>query len=165
MIRNVDTGSPLLFPIAPKDQPADWVFIDPNGHELDALPAGDELRPLVRLDQTHLPGTYRLRKKPPANEQPNLAKDEFFVVNFDRAESDLTSLSEERWAELTDESRLHRIETPEELFSSIETGAARVELWHLLLLAFLAILIGEVVMTRRLVQGGHVFVDEVPSPE
>jgi hypothetical protein len=161
--RNVDTGSPLLYPIPPQDKAADWVFIDPDGNELDPLPAGNELSPMVRLDQTHLPGTYRLRKRPLANEQPNLANDEFFVVNFDRSESELTPLTDEGWSELTDDGRLHRIETPEELFAALETSAARVELWHLLLLAFLAILIGEVFMTRRLVQGGHVFVDELPS--
>jgi hypothetical protein len=163
--RNVDTGSPLLFPIAQDDDPANWVFINPEGEELEALGAGDELRPMVRLDQTHLPGTYRLRKRPPANEEANPANDEFFVVNFDRSESELTPLTDERWAELTDEERLHRIETPEELFESLETEASRIELWHLLLLAFLLILIGEVFMTRRLVQGGHVFVDELPAAE
>ncbi|NQV26894.1 MAG: BatA domain-containing protein [Rhodopirellula sp.] len=163
--RNVDTGSPLFYPIAQEDNATDWVFINPEGRELDPLPAGDELRPMVRLDQTHLPGTYRLRKRPPNGEKANPVSDEFFVVNFDRAESELTPLSDERWAELTDENRLQRIETPEELFASSETGTARVEFWHLLLLAFLAILVGEVFMTRRLVQGGQVFVDEVPTPE
>jgi hypothetical protein len=166
--RNVDTGTSLLYPIAREEKPTDWVFVDPDGKTLDALPAGDELRPMVRLDQTQLPGVYRLRKRQPndeANGKPaaNVANDEFFVVNFDRSESDLTPLTEERWAELTDENRLHQIETPEELFASLETDAARVELWHLLLLAFLAILIGEVFMTRRLVQGGHVFVDDARS--
>ena len=163
--RNVDTGSPLLFPIAQDDVPANWVFINPDGEELEALAAGDELRPMVRLDQTHLPGTYRLRRRAPDNEDANPANDEFFVVNFDRSESELTPLTDERWAELTDEERLHRIETPEELFESLESEASRIELWHLLLLAFVAILIGEVFMTRRLVQGGHVFVDELPAAE
>jgi hypothetical protein len=163
--RNVDTGSPLLFPIPQEDDPANWVFINPDGEELEALAAGDELRPMVRLDQTHLPGTYRLRKRPTANEDANPANDEFFVVNFDRTESELTPLTDELWAELTDEERLHRIETPEELFESLESEASRIELWHLLLLAFVAILIGEVFMTRRLVQGGHVFVDELPAAE
>ena len=163
--RNVDTGSPLLFPIAQDDDSANWVFINPDGEELEALAAGDELRPMVRLDQTHLPGTYRLRKRPLANEKPNAANDEFFVVNFDRSESELTPLTDELWAELTDAERLHRIETPEELFESLETAASRIELWHLLLLAFVAILVGEVFMTRRLVQGGHVFVDELPAAE
>lgn len=161
--RNVDTGSPLLFPISPDEQAADWVFIDPNGKEIIPLPAGDELRPMVRLDETYTPGVYRLRKKQLADEPASAGNDEFFVVNFDRSESDLSPLSDERWAELVDEDRLHRIDTPEELFESLETDASRIELWHLLLLAFLAILIGEVVMTRRLVQGGHVFVDEEMS--
>jgi len=163
--RNVDTGSPLISPIAPEEQSADWVFIDPDGVELDALPAGDELQPMARLDETHLPGTYRLRKRQPASDATDPAHDEFFVVNFDRSESDLTQLSEERWAEITDEDRLRQIETPEELFESLETDASRIELWYLLLLAFLAILIGEVVMTRRLVQGGHVFVDAAASQD
>ena len=163
--RNVDTGSPLLFPIAQDDDAANWVFITPDGEEVEALAAGDELRPMVRLDQTHLPGTFRLRKRPLANEKPNAANDEFFVVNFDRSESELTPLTDELWAELTEEERLHRIETPDELFESLETAASRIELWHLLLLAFVAILIGEVFMTRRLVQGGHVFVDELPATE
>ena len=161
--RNVDTGSPLLYPIAQGDEAGNWVFIDPDGRELEAVPAGDELRPLVRLDSTYIPGIYRLRKRQVADANPNTTNDEFFVVNFDRAESDLTPLDDERWAELTDENRLHRIETPEELFESLETEASRIELWHLLLLAFLLMLIGEVFMTRRLVQGGHVFVDEVSS--
>ena len=110
-----------------------------------------------------LPGTYRLRKRPADNKQANPSTNEFFVVNFDRSESELTSLTDERWAELTYENRLRRIEMPEELFQLLETNAARIELWHLLLLGFVAILIGEVFMTRRLVQGGHVFVDEIST--
>jgi hypothetical protein len=161
--RNVDTGSPLLFPVAQDDDAASWVFINPDGKELEALAAGDELRPMIRLDQTNLAGTYRLRKRPAENGKASPSTDEFFVVNFDRRESELMPLTDERWAELTDEDRLRRIETPEELFQSLETDAARIELWHLLLLAFVAILIGEVFMTRRLVQGGHVFVDEISA--
>lgn len=163
--RNVDVGSPLLFPIDQNDQADNWVFNAPDGEELDVTPAGDELHPLVRLNQTHLPGTYRLRRRPSDKPPSEHATDEVFVVNSDRSESDLTPLSKEHWAELTDESRLRRIESPQELLESLESDATRIELWHLLLLAFLAILIGEVIMTRRLVQGGHVFVDESPVPE
>lgn len=165
VMRNLDVGSPLLFPIAQDDQADNWIFIGPDGQELDVTPAGNELHPLVRLNQTHLPGAYRLRKRQPDNQPSERSIDEFFVVNSDRSESDLTPLSEEHWAELTDDSRLHRIESPQELLESLESDSTRIELWHLLLLAFLAILIGEVVMTRRLVQGGHVFVDESPVPE
>lgn len=161
--RNADIGSPLIFPVQQNDDADHWVFIAPNGDELEALPAGDELRPLLQLNQTHMPGTWRLRKRHPDNRPPDVSKDEFFVVNFDRSESDLSPLSEERRAELTDEGRLHEVDSPEELFESLRTESSRIELWHLLLLAFLAILIGEVFMTRRLVQGGHAFLDETPA--
>ncbi|MDA0284710.1 MAG: VWA domain-containing protein, partial [Planctomycetota bacterium] len=163
--RNVDTGTPLLYPIAQSEKSSDWIFISPGGNELEAIAAGDELRPLVRLDDTHQPGVYTLRKRQLDGSSTSSAKDEHFVVNFDRSESDLMPLSTEGWAELTDRNRLHQIETPEELFESLKTESSRVELWHLLLLAFLAILVGEVIMTRRLVQGGHVFVDEGVSSE
>ena len=80
-------------------------------------------------------------------------------MNADRAESDLNPLPDERWSELTAADRLHRIKTPDDLIQSLKSDQARVEIWHLLMLVFLAMLVGEVVMTRRLVQGGHQFVD------
>lgn len=150
--RNVEVGTPLLFPIAQGDPVDNWVCIDPDDEELPVHHAGDELRPMIRVDDTWLPGVYRLRK--------GGLRPEFFVVDFDRTESDLTPLADERWAELTDDDRLRRIETPDELFEALKSDTARVELWHILLLVFLAILIGEVYLTRRLVQGGHHFVDE-----
>jgi hypothetical protein len=72
-----------------------------------------------------------------------------------RRGSGLTALSDDRWAELTADERLRRIEEPSELFGALTSGSARIEIWQGLLLVFLLILIGEVVMTRRLVQGGH----------
>jgi hypothetical protein len=153
--RNVEVGTPLLFPVTQVDDVAQWVCINPDDEELPVVQAGDELRPMLRIDDTWLPGVYRLQRE---DERP-----EFFVVDFDRSESDLTPLTDERWAELTEEDRLRRIETPAELFEAIKSDTARVELWHLLLLAFLVILVGEVYLTRRLVQGGHHFVDEAEA--
>jgi len=40
------------------------------------------------------------------------------------------------------------------------SGESKTELWHILLLVFLGILIVEVLMTRRLVRGGHVATGE-----
>ena len=78
-----------------------------------------------------------------------------FVANADRDESDLTPLSEERWAELAADDRFRLIETPGDLFGSVREDSARVEVWFGLLLIFVLFLIGEVLLTRRLVQGGH----------
>lgn len=153
--RNVEVGTPLLLGIDSDDKDAEWVFIDPADVEHPAQHSGDEFRPQVRLDETWLAGSYRMRRKGAKKS----ADDEHFVVNFDRSESDLESLTKERIASITDDDRLTLIEDPADLFGSLKSENSRVEMWHILLLVFLAILIGEVVMTRRLVQGGHAYVD------
>ncbi len=153
--RNVDVGASLIVPLPADSVAADWQFRSPDGHEHDAQLAGDELRPLLRSDETAQPGIYRLHRRDKAPQ----VRDDVFVVNADRAESDLNPLPDDRWAELTAADRLHRIATPQELGESLKSDHARVEIWHLLMLVFLAMLVGEVVMTRRLVQGGHAFVD------
>ena len=150
--RNVEVGTPLLFPISQDDRIDNWTCTAPDDSEITVMPAGDELRPMLRIDDTWLPGVYRLQKEE--------TRPEYFVVDFDRNESDLTLLAEERWAELTEDDRLRRIESPDEMFDSLQSDTARVELWYLLLFAFLAILVGEVFLTRRLVQGGHHYVDD-----
>lgn len=156
--RNVDVGTSLIAKLEPNDRVENWHFVGPAGKEHAALTAGTEQNPQARLDETLTPGTYRLRRK---DGPLNANKEQHFVVNFDRAESELTALTDGEWTELTTENRIRRIEQPTDLFTAIKSETARVETWHLLMLLFLAILVGEVVMTRRLVQGGHVFTDDV----
>lgn len=156
--RNVDVGVPLVLPIGPQDDARDFVFVTANDKELEGTSAGDELRPLIRLDDTSSPGAYRLRRRDQADKGGQA--DELFVVNFDRRESDLAPIADERWHELTAENRFRALQEPRELLESLKSDNARVELWPLLMLVFLAILVGEVVMTRRLVQGGHAFVED-----
>jgi hypothetical protein len=153
--RNVEVGTPLLIAVEKNQNAADWVFIDPADVEHEAQLTENELRPQLRLDETWLPGTYRLRRKG----EKKSANDQHFVVNFDRSESDLEKLTKERIAALTEEDRLTQVEQPTDIFDSLKTDNSRVEMWQVLLLVFLAILVGEVVMTRRLVQGGHAYID------
>lgn len=150
--RNVEVGTPLVFPVPQGEPVNDWVCTNPDDEDVEVVLAGDELRPQLRIDDTWLPGVYELKH---GDNRP-----EFFVVDFDRTESDLTPLADERWTELTEAEHLHRIESPDELFDALKSDTARVELWHILLLVFLAILVGEVYLTRRLVQGGHHFVGD-----
>src|SRR5690606_30442791 len=89
----------------------------------------------------------------------DLSRPEYFVVNADRGESDLTPLDDIQRNSLTRDDRLAFIATHAELQKQLLTDTSRAEFWHLLLLLFLAILVAEVVMTRRLVQGGHEAVD------
>ena len=43
----------------------------------------------------------------------------------------------------------------DELRDAIGESAPRTEFWYLVLLLFLGLLLGEVVMTRRMVRGGY----------
>jgi hypothetical protein len=115
---------------------------------------------VARLESAVLPGVYRLvrRGRPDASA-------EYFVADGDRRESDLTPLSEAERQTLRGNGRLQMIRTPEELAAAALHDAPRRELWWLLLLGVLALLVGEVAMTRRLVQGGHEPIDwEDSSP-
>ena len=145
-----------LAAIQPGDTETNWTVVDPEGNESTPVKAGDELNPAIRFDGTWLPGVYEFRRANPGGKVAGaVPQGEVFVVNFDRSESDLEPLADERWGELTAAERLRRINEPAELFSAIKSDSARVEIWQLLLFVFLAILVGDVLMTRRLVQGGH----------
>lgn len=160
--RNVDAGTPLTFPIPAADQADAFVMSTPDGGEQPVTAAGDAGRALIRFDHTIEPGIYRLKPRTDAAARGAAGpqRDEAFCVEFDRSESDLTPLTDERFAELTQSGRFRAIDNPQDLLQALRTDSARFEFWHLLLLVFLGILIGEVVMTRRLVQGGHFYEPE-----
>lgn len=156
--RNLDVRTPIVLPIPREDTAADWLAVSPRGEELDAILAGNELQPLLRVDSTSASGVYRLRRRDAVVQPVDAAaalSDELFVANADREESSLTPMSDERWAELTAEDRLRLIELPADLFGTVREESARVEIWFGLLLLFVGFLVGEVLLTRRLVQGGH----------
>ena len=156
--RNVDVEAPIALPISKGETAEDWVALSPRGEELEIATAGNELQPLLRVDDTLMPGVYRLRRRGTDDQKARAAAvpdDELFVANADRDESDLTPLSEERWAELAAEDRFRVIESPGDLFGNVRENSARIEIWFGLLLVFVLFLIGEVLLTRRLVQGGH----------
>ena len=158
--RNVEAGTALLFPVDPEFPVHEYAFYGPGEIEFNPEPAGDELRPLVKLTDTRLPGTYTLRPKNKRQTSPAEIRPEHFVVNFDRGESDLTPLDDAAKTRLGTNDRMAFINTQNKLKAEMFTDNSRSEFWHILLTLFLAILVGEVVMTRRLVRGGHAEMDE-----
>lgn len=148
--RNVEAGAPLLLEIAAGERADQYTFTTPSGETLPAVAAGDELRPEIRLNDTALPGVYRVSKSsaPPGPVQ-------FFVVNFDRTESDLTSLDNAELQMLTQDDRFRVVESVDNLVALQAEEAPRAELWAALLFAVLGLLVLEVFLTRRLVQRGH----------
>jgi hypothetical protein len=180
--RNVVVGQPLVGSLPLFDKPpgtgtpAAFVFEGPDGEPREARLRGEDASPLLVLDDTSLPGLYSLRRKEPAAEQriagkvaaaeknkpekPFAAIDrELFVVNADRAESNLVPLTEEQIASLTADERLQFIREGREIQAAASNELPPHELWQLLFLAFLALLVGEVLMTRKLVRGGHIAAD------
>jgi hypothetical protein len=163
--RNVEVGTPLVLPIPSDLELAEHAFFGPGGTEFPPQPAGDEARPLVRLDDTRLPGVYTFKRKgnapasAPVADAPGSPAGEQFVVDFDRGESDLRPLDEAQRALLSKDNRSAFLKTLDEFKQQMFTDTSRTEFWHVLLLLFLAILVGEVVMTRRLVKGGHAVLD------
>lgn len=156
--RNVDVGVPIALPISNGETAEEWIAMSPRDRELEIATAGNELQPQLRIDDTSRPGVYRLRRRTTVDQPENAGApltDELFVANADRDESDLTPMSDERWSELTSEDRFRLIESPDDLFGSVREESARVEVWSGLLLIFVLFLVGEVLLTRRLVQGGH----------
>jgi hypothetical protein len=152
--RNVDVGLPLILPLTGDQRASEWTFIDPDGRAHAAEAWGDAPHPKARLLSTELPGVYRaVRMGDPA------ARPEFFVVNFDRTESDLTPLEAIDTEQLTARGRMRFIQSVEDLQAALAGDAPRTELWRLLLLVVLVILVAEVLMTRKLVRGGHEAVD------
>ncbi len=155
--RNSESGYPIGMPVSSDIDPSAYVFRDPADRDRPPTPQEDENGQLsLRLNDTDLPGVYRLLATgDSASKQP-----EYFVVNFDRTESDLTPLSEADRLSLERDGRLSFLSGRDELIDRLYDDAPNFELFRFLMLAFLAILVGEVFMTRRLVQGGHAELDE-----
>ncbi len=184
--RNVAVGQPLIGTLPSSVKPADdgtptgFVFEGPDGEPRAAKLRGEGASQLLILDDTSLPGVYSLRRKEPADEQrlsgqavaPEKHKPaqplaapgrELFVVNADRAESNLTPLTNEQITLITADERLQFIREGREIQAAASNELPRHELWQFLFLAFLSLLVGEVLMTRKLVRGGHATSDDDAS--
>lgn len=186
--RNVAVGQPLVSPLPNAAQSAEagaevnFVFEGPDGEPHEPKINGEGASRLLVLDDTSLPGVYVLHRRDPEDEKrlagkadadrkpvapgkDKLAKPlaaqgrELFVVNADRAESNLTPLTDEQIASITADERLQFIREGREIQAAAASELPRHELWQFLFLAFLALLVGEVLLTRKLVRGGHTVSD------
>lgn len=157
--RNVAVGEPLLLPVTREFDKSAHVFRGPGKLTLPVTLGGDELRPLAKLDDTSIPGVYSM--VPAKNGQPVAgAVGEPCVVNFDRRESDLTTLTREQRDFLQGQDRLKIVANLDELRGQMFANNSKAEFWQLMLLAMLGMLVMEVWLTRRLVQGGHEVLDD-----
>lgn len=159
--RNVEIGAPLLLPLE-EGQSADELLVE--GPALKEPVAAEEFfagrMRLARFGEARLPGIYRFRTRdqPPGDGEP-------FLVNSDRAESDLTPLEEAEWAKISADDQLIAIAEMSERTRQINDTKSRAELWWWLLWGVLALLVAEVALTRQMVRGGHTTFDADPDVE
>jgi len=160
--RNVEVGTPLVLTV---DDPAgEYQVTLPDEKQEEVEVVDDEGRSMIQVPITRLPGVYTVTQLD--SEEDGLGK-QYLVVNDSREESDLTELSDTQTEFLTTDDRVTFIEKPDEMEgTAVGDEAPKSEIWHVLLLSFLAILVGEVWLTRRMVKGGAgVFDDEFLNQE
>ncbi len=161
--RNVDVDAPLILKISPEWKIDDFQFLNPVNKAFPPEEVKNSFQSTVRLRNTTIPGVYRLVRKKP---KPNQASPpEYFVVNFDRAESDVTPLTEAQRDSLSRKGGLKFVSDLPDLRKNMVTETSRFEIWWPLLYLFLGGLAVEAWMTRRMVQGDPGIKNRPTNPE
>ena len=131
----------------------------PDGRvvQVPAEPVGAELRALVR--DTHRPGILRSQLATADQQQPadgqSVAAGDAFVVNYDHAEDQFQPLVGDDRARLATNDRVRFAESLDELQERMYGDETTTELWTLLMFAFLGLLTGELLLTRRVILRGY----------
>ena len=157
VFRNIDSDEPIVVPVPANTTIDQFEFLDPNKEPATGTIEQSITGATFHCQSTSLPGVYALNPKPGMETE---LSDDRFVVNFDRSESDLTALSEAEQKTLSDEYQLTFFATLDELKEGMFSDVSETEFWRVLLLIFLLLMVGEMFLTRQLVQGGHAALPE-----
>ena len=140
----------------------EFQFLNPVNKAFPAERIDDPFQPVARLRKTALAGVYRFVPKKPKPNDPT--RPEYFAVNFDRRESDLTPLTNEQRQTLSSNDRMKFVTDLPDLRQNMFADSSRVELWWLLLYLFLIGLAAEAWMTRRMVRPSGMTVNGCLQP-
>ena len=152
--RNLAFGQPLLTTIAPDMTEQERESLAFQGPFDQTDTADLSLRGEIWSAQspnTRIPGVYHLSVVDDSKRDPL----DSFVVNYDHAEDDPAEITADDRGRLVVNDRMTFVESVESLQRQMYENESRTELWALLLWMFLALLMVEVWMTRRLVMQGH----------
>lgn len=158
--RTLPLGQPVVLRNLPC-QPLEIEVTGPADQQLTASRAPGNNRLEWVLAPPALSGIYRFDAKCKA--EPELANQPVgvpFAIYAPRQESNLALLSEDDAAALETTSGLSWQPNSQALLAAISTSSSGIELWPLLLFAVTGLLLCELLLTRRLVQGGHVSLPE-----
>jgi len=152
--RNVEVGQPLVWNLDANQKIAQITARDPLGVVQPLEQGGDDAQRSAMLSHADRPGVYRWELR--SENDANAVRTEYFVMQPDRGESDLTPLTDGERAQLTAGDQITFVTTVDQLQRRMTSDSSRTELWWLLLYAFLCVLALEAWLTRRLVRGGQV---------
>ncbi|WP_437192915.1 VWA domain-containing protein [Planctomicrobium sp. SH527] len=148
--RNVDVDMPLMLPL-PQHVQTNYVVEGPGIRNAPATPVQRGRVPYAVFRETAIPGIYRFTRD--GSQQVGTVHP--FVVDDDHAESNLAILTEADWGRLANDFQIKKIDSTENVVASDSASLPKAELWWVLMLAVLGLLIFEAILTRRMVQGGH----------
>jgi len=122
-----------------------------------AEPVGAELRAVIR--DTNRPGILRSQLGGENLRQPaagaSVADADAFVVNYDHSEDQFQPLAGDDRARLATNDRVRFATSLDELQERMYGDETTTELWTLLMFGFLGLLIGELLLTRRVILRGY----------
>ncbi len=160
VFRNINADDPIVVPVPENTTIEQFDFLDPNQEPATGTIEQSTTGATFHCQNTSLPGVYSLNPKP--DQETELNADQF-VVNFDRSESDLTPLAEADQKLLSDNYQMTFFTTLDELKEGMFSDVSETEFWRVLLLFFLLLMVGEMFLTRKLVQGGHAALPDEPE--
>jgi hypothetical protein len=152
-LRNVAVGEEIVIPF---DEPVDESRIEltRDGERISAIPFLAQNQQL-RLTDTQRPGIYRMhvRGREGGGRDPRPVH---FVVQTPLHEADLSSLTDDEWDRLGHNFTFERLEVggARPLVATLRTERGGRELWLPLLLAVMALGVGEMWLSRRWSAGG-----------
>ncbi len=161
--RNVELNHPLILRSLPC-QPLKIKVTGPSERLLFSQRTGSRNRIQWILPPPRLSGIYTFH---PGCMVTNFAKQQVpleipFSVYAPRSESNLDRLNETDCENLEKSYKIYWQRNSEEMLASLADASGGIEIWPLLLLLFIAMLVVELLMTRKLVQGGHHQMDTEP---
>lgn len=159
---NIHSGEPLLISsnLLPGSKQATLTSPDGSQHTL-ALS-----KDAFQFTDTWASGIYQVEATQTTENQSRPNGPIYYAVTFKADESNPLTLNDSQTIFLKEMTEYVEVESLPQLLRDLRANNQKTEFTTLLLLMFVLLLIGESLMTRRLVQGGHLLQQEpIPSPK
>ncbi len=163
--RNLELDEPLIVQQLPC-QPLNLTVLGPDDRKLKAQRAGSGDRLTWRLGNLKLSGIYQVQVDCDGAGETTASEMPFYAF-ADREESETALLTTEAQQEFREAFGMNWRVNSGEVLEDLATASGGIEVWPFLLFFVTAMLVGELFITRRMVQGGHhqVEFDQDPEPE